>query len=134
MSSPRLTPRAARAAARAALGPAPPKCRRPRQTHSPFDTPHATPLSSPCRRAWEDAQCAEFPLANPAAPAANVGQVITLTGTQFGPQSPWARIPVEALAPMLAADHFVRHLPAPAPDATLPDETDLLAGLPGRAR
>ena len=54
--------------------------------------------------------------------------------TQFGPQSPWARIPVEALAPMLAADHFVRHLPAPAPDATLPDETDLLAGLPGRAR
>jgi LmbE family N-acetylglucosaminyl deacetylase len=54
--------------------------------------------------------------------------------TQFGAAGPWASIPAAAFGRLLDHDHFVRHHPAPAPDAVLPDETDLLAGLSGDAR
>jgi N-acetyl-1-D-myo-inositol-2-amino-2-deoxy-alpha-D-glucopyranoside deacetylase len=49
--------------------------------------------------------------------------------TQYGAQSPWATIPAAALAPVLGREWFVRIHPAPT--GALPDEDDLLAGLPG---
>jgi len=52
--------------------------------------------------------------------------------TQFGARSPWARIPVADLLPVIARESFVRAHPAPT--GPLPDEDDLLAGLPGWTR
>lgn len=46
--------------------------------------------------------------------------------TQYGPGNPFVTLPEATVRSWMARDEFVRLLPAPAPEATLPDEHGLL--------
>ena len=48
--------------------------------------------------------------------------------TQYGAQHPFVQLPREVMQSLMTVDRFRRIVPAPAPDATLPDETSLCAG------
>ncbi len=49
--------------------------------------------------------------------------------TQYGPDSPFLRLPEAEFRALTRINSFVRHRPAPLPGATLPDEHDLWEGL-----
>jgi N-acetyl-1-D-myo-inositol-2-amino-2-deoxy-alpha-D-glucopyranoside deacetylase len=49
--------------------------------------------------------------------------------TQYGPDSPFLRLPEPVFRELMRFDRFVRHRPAPAPVSGLPDEHDLWHGL-----
>jgi hypothetical protein len=49
--------------------------------------------------------------------------------TQYGPESPFLRLPEPVFREFMAFDRFVRHHPPPAPGSSLPDEGDLWEGL-----